>query len=148
MCVKRLRCPIPSAVFPPLVPKISLGTRASAVALYRNLLPCHSPLFKHFRDHLIERRIVNTDVDHGVALEDRRQHFGDAQAVHFELDDRPLAAPHSAKRAEIGWAVRSLKLELDELLVAEALGDSRKRTVVYQFPMCNHQDALAQRLDV
>src|SRR5688500_6057217 len=63
----------------------NLPPRRRARSSWRCLLR-HGALLEHQRDHLIERRVLHAHVNDRVAVEQGRQHLGDAAAVNLQVE--------------------------------------------------------------
>src|SRR5262245_50307936 len=75
-------------------------------------------------DHLIERRILNAHVDHGVVVENGVQGLRDAGSLHAQLGDRPLATGNLAEAFQADRGAISGKLKFDQLGSSELFGDA------------------------
>src|SRR5262245_25213248 len=57
-------------------------------------------LFEHAGDHLIQGRIMDAHVDHGVLIKDDAKRFGHPAALHPESDCRPFPVGDLAESFE------------------------------------------------
>src|ERR1051326_5872874 len=90
-------------------------------------------LLEYAGDDLVQRRILNANVDDFVPVENGAEHVTDLAPLHLQIRHRPLPAGHVAEAVEVGGRVFADKMELDELGAAELLGDARQRAVVDEF---------------
>src|SRR4051812_3047594 len=69
------------------------GGGAASTRLMTDLL-ARVALLENAGDHLVERRILDTHVHHGVAVEDDAEHFRHTAAIDFQVGGRSFATGH------------------------------------------------------
>jgi hypothetical protein len=57
----------------------------------------HLSFLEHSRDHLIQGRVLDTQIDDGVTLKNGSDDFGHARTLDLEPSGRPLAIGHLAE---------------------------------------------------
>src|SRR2546423_1760635 len=82
------------------------------------------------------------------AIPAARPRLGLPSAVPLETDHRPAVANDLAGVVKVGRRLALAELQLDELGLAELLGDARQRPVVNELAVRDDQHARAQGLDV
>src|SRR5439155_15995252 len=70
-------------------------------------------------DDLVQRRILNAHIDHGVAVENHAENLGDARPLDLEINDRPGAAADFAEGLQVGRWPRAVEVELHQLRAAK-----------------------------
>src|SRR5438874_6530833 len=87
-------------------------------------LRCDPALLENAGDDLIERRVLHAHVNNGVTIKDDAEHLGDTRAVHLQIGGRPFPAGHFAELFQVVRRRLPGELQLDELRLANALGDA------------------------
>src|SRR5947209_7995587 len=87
-------------------------------------------LLENAGDDLVERRILDAHVDDRMAIENDTQDLAHPRALHLQVHNRPFAAGDLTEALQIRRHAVAVKMQLDQLRLAEHVRDLGQRPVV------------------